>query len=37
MFLHGDVSKSNKKELVKVVIELNRLIYPLKIKLVEHA
>ena len=37
MFLHGDVSKSNKKELVKVVIELNRLIYPLKIRLVNHA
>ena len=37
MFLHGDVSKSNKKELVKVVIELNRLIYPLKIQLVKHA
>ena len=37
MFLHGDISKSNKKELVKVVIELNRLIYPLKIQLVKHA
>ncbi len=37
MFLHGNVSKSNKKELVKVVIELNRLIYPLKIQLVKHA
>ena len=35
MFLHGDVSKSNKKELVKVVIELNRLIYPLKIRLMK--
>ena len=37
MFLHGDVSKSNKQEVVKVLIELNRLIYPLKIQLVENA
>jgi len=37
MFIHGEISKPNKKELVKVVIELNRLIYPLKIQFVDHA
>lgn len=40
IYLAGNVSKSNKKETIKVIIELNRLIKPIKINLVqkpEHA
>ena len=40
IYLAGNISKSNKKETIKVIIELNRLIKPIKINLVqkpEHA
>lgn len=36
IFIHGAPSKANKKELVKVIVELNRLIFPIKIKLVQN-
>ena len=35
IYLAGTVSKANKKEIIKVIIELNRLIKPLKINLVQ--
>ena len=34
-YLAGTISKSNKKEIIKVIIELNRLIKPIKINLVQ--
>ncbi len=35
IYLAGTISKSNKKEIIKVIIELNRLIKPIKINLVQ--
>lgn len=35
IYLHGKPSRANRKEVVKVIIELNRLIYPIKIQLVQ--
>lgn len=35
IYLHGKPSKVNRREVVKVIIELNRLVYPLKIQLVQ--